>query len=114
MTTEYPEHDKLQGIQAKSQAIGEFLEWLQSGEADSDGFERPIFLAHYRLTTEVWSKTEGRYIELPQNEWRVSNRITPVTQNNRRLIAQFFGIDEAKLENEKRAMLTALRKENQS
>lgn len=26
---EYPEHDKLQLIADKSQAIGEFLEWLQ-------------------------------------------------------------------------------------
>ena len=45
MTTEYPEHIKLHAVRDKSQAIGEFLEWLNSKgvvlcrqEEKGDGF----------------------------------------------------------------------------
>jgi hypothetical protein len=45
MTIEYPEHIKLHAVRDKSQAIGEFLEWLNSKgivlcckEEKGDGF----------------------------------------------------------------------------
>ena len=78
----YPEHDKLTKIKDQSQAIGEFMDWL----AD-DG----IFLAHYE---------EG--YNFPHHVH------TPITD----LLASFFGIDQKKLEEEKRQMLEGIRQAN--
>lgn len=76
----YPEHVKLKAIQAKSQACGEFLEWLD---------ERGIELG-------CWA--EGRF--------------DPYSYRKTSLLAEFFGIDERKIEEEKRAMLDEMRRMN--
>ena len=85
----YPEHAKLKKAQDKSQAIGEFLDWLSN--------ERPkgnIFLCERHPTHEVGDL------------WM------PFNQGSERLLAEYFGIDEAKLEAEKRKILDAQRKAN--
>lgn len=38
----YPEHEKLRAISDKSQAIGEFLEWLETGGLDSPKAQPPL------------------------------------------------------------------------
>lgn len=82
--TEYPEHEKLSKVSQKSQACGEFLDWLyQQGYhlcSISDGYE-------------------DTYVPTPK----------PV----RRLLAEYFEIDEEKIETEKRAMMAELRKLNE-
>lgn len=76
----YPEHEKLKLVADKSQAIGEFLEWAEG---------RGIVLASWcREDSELLHPFPGRKIGL---------------------LAEFFEIDEAGLEQEKRAMLQALR-----
>lgn len=75
MKTEYPEHEKLKAISAKSQACGEFLDWL---------------------SMKGWtlhSAKRGRFF------------------NVSRELAEFFRIDERKLEVEKQQMLEQLRRD---
>ena len=82
---DYPEHDKLRAISGKSQAIGEFLDWL--------GAEKHWFLAEW----DGIKRADG-----DERAWPASYSIT-------KLLAEFFEIDLDKIEAEKRAMLEALR-----
>lgn len=77
--SDYPEHEKLKAVKDRSQACGEFLEWLAQQE---------YWLAEY----------DDDYIDL--HPIRI-----PIT----RLLARFFEIDEEKLEAEKLQMLEAIR-----
>lgn len=77
---EYPEHKKLHTVSDKSQAAGEFLDWLITEQ----GFE----LCRY----------EEKY-----------NRSIPQNVNIRDLLAKFYEIDQNKIENEKQAMLEKCR-----
>ena len=79
----YPEHDKLAKIRDKSQAIGEFLEWLQ---------EKGIHL--------------GRYVD------DYSTHMDTLDSQTNDLLAEYFEIDLNVLEDEKRAMLDAQRAAN--
>lgn len=81
----YPEHDKLSAIADQSQAIGEFMEWLKDGARPQ---QPRLFLAHY---------VEGEECPVPLH--------TPTED----LLAEYFEIDQSKLEQEKRAMLDSLR-----
>ena len=73
-----PECDKMRAVKEKSQAIGEFLEWLHS--------EKDITLC----------RLEGNY------DYRIINISTE------KLLAEFFDIDLNKVEEEKRAILNLL------
>jgi hypothetical protein len=104
--TEYPECEKMLSVQEKSQAIGEFLEWLQSGEADNTKFKRVIFLGARRIVSE---HNDGKPME-DEDDWYVSDHfVDPIHYNIEELLAKFFGIDLAKVEEEKRAMLEEAR-----
>jgi hypothetical protein len=82
MKVEMPEHEKLAKIQRESQVCGEFMDWLFS--------EKGIVLAKYDdETRRLW----------PSGAVVVD------------LLAEFFGIDQAKIEDEKRALLAAIRRE---
>ncbi len=72
MTT-YPEHEKLMRVSEKSQAVGEFLEWLRN--------EKQVLLMKYNDHLEDYF-------------------MYPMGIND--LLAQFFNIDQNKLEEEKR------------
>lgn len=76
---DYPEHDKLHQVKDETQAAGEFIEWLGS---------RGIFLACY-----------------PEGHNFPRSVETPITT----LLAEWTGIDQNKLEAEKRQMLEAIR-----
>ena len=75
----FPEHEKLKAISDKSQAIGEFVDWL--GEAKG--------LALCELDEH------GRYF---------SSRVSI-----RALLAEYFDIDERRLEAEKMVMLDEMK-----
>lgn len=77
----YPECKRMQAVTDRSQAIGEFLDWLYD--------ERGIVLAER-------DRREGRLWALPGRPW---------TQ----LLAQYFDIDLERVDDEKRHMLEALR-----
>lgn len=89
---EYPEHEKLAKVHDKSQAIGEFLEWL----ADERDFVLAVRHQHTEDCIEDCGARRGELIPLA----------IPV----HKLLAEFFDIDEDKLDDEKRAMLEELRR----
>jgi hypothetical protein len=83
---DYPEHAKLAKVSDKSQAIGEFLEWLTTEQG---------------YTLAKWSDTE--YAE---------GRLYSTHESTNVLLAQFFDIDLTVLEAEKRAILAHQRELN--
>lgn len=91
----YPEHDKLRAVKDRSQIIGDFLSWLQE--------EQSVVLA----------KTHRHNANCVEEGDRVcgveSNQLVPEFRSIPKWLAQYFDIDEAKLEEEKRAMLDELR-----
>lgn len=75
-----PECDKMKAVKPKSQAIGEFLEWL----ADEKGYA-------------ICENTRGA-----REDW------VPIRFNIEEILAEFFEIDLEKVEKERRAILAAL------
>jgi len=75
-----PELNRMHAVHDKSQAIGEFLEWLTG--------ERGLVLAEWR---------EGRAVP------------RPARAQTQELIAEYFEIDLTKVERERRAILKSLR-----
>jgi len=81
MKTTYHEHEKLAKVKDRSQACGEFLDWLTS--------EGGFVLCKY---------VKDRAFPVPAG--------VSFTE----LLARFFKIDQKKLEDEKRAMLAELQR----
>jgi len=81
LKAEYPEHEKLQAVKDKSQAIGEFLEWLGHRH-------RRVWLCDYSSRYDAWF---------------------PLVASKEELLAEYFQIGLKALEKEKQAMLRALR-----
>lgn len=79
----WPEHEKLGKVSARSQAIGEFLEWL--------GHEHVIC---------TWGSVDDMF---DREGYR------PTRKSIEELLAEFFEIDLAVIETEKRAMLAQIR-----
>lgn len=80
------EHDKLLLVRDKSQAIGEFIEWLRH--------EKLIVLA--RWEKETYIGTDGK------DRTRAQESLRSVYLDIERTLAEFFSIDLEKLEEEKR------------
>lgn len=85
----YPEHEKLAQISDKSQAIGEFMDWLN----ETKGFQ----LGEWGTCLDEFCQEDSLH---------------PVTPTTVDLLAEHFGIDQNKLEDEKQAMLEAQREMN--
>jgi hypothetical protein len=118
MTAAYPEHEKLSAVKDESQKLGEFLEWLKG---------------RYVLA-QVHSHDEGCLCDDPFHEdadVRPGERCPCCGGSHRSLLcgytegdlmmastpirgvlADYFEIDLKKIEDEKRAMLAALRGEH--
>lgn len=123
-----PEHRKLQAVKKESQTVGEFLDWLME--------EKKLELAFYHKhgpACDGWNEEEQkidrvyvydcakkhqhdavfceRHVEsgcdMPQ-ETLIAARADKV-----KLLAEFFSIDQAKLEKEKDLMLDFIRKNNE-
>lgn len=96
MSTKYPEHEKLRAVAPQSQIVGTFLDWLR----DEKGISLAVKHEHNESCLEErrWNRcghSAGDYL--------------PAFASTRNLLAEFFEIDEEKIENEKRAMLAELR-----
>lgn len=90
MTTQYPEHAKLLAVQDRSQAIGDFLDWATMQDV--------VF---------------GREVE-DDSGFGASHWIAPVRKADLdKLLARFFGIDQAKLQAEKDDMYRYTRERTQ-
>lgn len=99
MSTEgkYPEHEKLSKVKEQSQKCGEFLDWLH---------ERYVLGQHHKHVAECYEDDDGEDV----NICAMSTSILYVASaNTTKLLAEFFEIDEKKLEEEKLAMLAKLR-----
>jgi len=121
-----PEHDKLAAIKHQSQAIGEFLDWLS---------ERNVRLADYREAKWICDECgvldledvnhpragvryDGLHTDGPLYVHRMCGKpaehvpqgLYMYGKTTVDLLAEFFDIDQNKLEAEKRAMLDQLRK----
>lgn len=81
MIPETPEHDKMRAISEESHKIGEFLGWLD---------ERGLFLCQFRESIEEF---------------------IPIGTPYEKLLADYFGINLDNIEEEKVAMLVAVRGE---
>ena len=132
-TVQYPEHERLSKVKDRSQAIGEFLEWLQ---------EQRVTLCSWRAAghnaappwlvidppaadqisaylgdlgvSRIWiprGEGHGHYQWLRRNPEYESwgEGYVPVREGVDRLLARYFQINLGLLEDEKRAMLEALR-----
>lgn len=88
--TDYPEHEKLRPNQGKSQTIGEFLDWL----LNERGVQILKLLPKPEDTTD-WG-------------WGIHHYGPVGTIQD--LLAEYFDIDQEKLEAEKRAMLAEFSK----
>lgn len=87
--SDYPEHEKLHKISDQSQAIGEFLDWLED--------EKNVYLGYTHIIDTPWSDEE---------------RFDLWHYNTQKLLAEFFDIDYDKLQAEKDIMLEVQRRLN--
>jgi hypothetical protein len=85
--SDYPEHDKLRAVVDQSQAIGEFLEEFLPSKGIQLCSRMPV----------------------DDDSDELSLHFYPIHESTRRLLAEFFGIDDDALEREKRTMLAVLR-----
>ena len=88
----YPEHEKLKSVQEKSQAIGEFMEWLRYTK---------------KYTIAKWYKSQW-----DADDEEETDRLMPEFPSIEKLLAEYYGIDLNKIEEEKRAMLDEIRRHN--
>lgn len=111
----YPEAAKVGDIMDKTQAIGAFLEWL-FGEA---GYTLCLWhdKAYFNMEGEKISQEQAHALRSPDP---LDDKYTyepaghyPAHKGTEALLADFFGIDLGKYEEEKRAMLADLREEEE-
>ncbi len=84
----YCQHEKLKKVQDESQSIGDFLSWLND-------HKKIVLGSYYR---------DGDCLNTDLEELR------PIMKKHETLLAEYFGIDLDKLEEEKRAILKSIRK----
>jgi hypothetical protein len=89
----YPEHDKLAAVKDDTQAAGTFVEWLGT---------QGVFLAKTYMFDADDCVTEDE-------AEKCYERTFPVTKSLVTLLAEWTGVDQDRLEAEKRAMLAAIR-----
>lgn len=78
-----PELDRIRAVQEQSQTIGEFLDWMLN--------ERGLWIAEMRELLTI-------------------DRLYPFTGSITSLLAEYFGIDEYRAEQERHALLEELSK----
>lgn len=107
----YPEHDKLTAVSEKSQAVGEFLEWLQNQHVrlmvwKEDVEERcpRIFCDDGQVFGKECKTCHGSGYSRTGKAW-VDFSPLGITER----LAIYFNVDLNKIEQEKRAMLDAIR-----
>lgn len=103
-----PELDKIKLVKERSQAIGEFLDWL--------GGEKGVILAKSHTHGPAcagWDEGRGRFNprgDGPYCELGPDGRLWPYRKQTEDLLAEFFDIDLKKVEKERRALLAAIKK----
>ena len=104
-----PELDKMLGVNRQSQAIGEFLDWLGTKGITLMTYQE-IFEDREQLDALGYNKIDQSTGEVLMNlNVCVFKGHTPVGASIEKLLAQHFEIDLDKCEEERRAILDALR-----
>ena len=111
---EYPEHAKLKLVKDKSQAIGEFLDWISG--------EKGWHLAYYHTHSDACDEPHKHQSFCGQTvngdmRCRETDRVCDMGDQTlysahygvQKLLGEFFEIDLKKLEAEKEAMLDEIR-----
>lgn len=93
---DYPEHERMHKIKDKSQAIGEFLEWL-------GGQHMAVCQRHEH------SHDNGCYEKGKLECGLYDDTYYPIFESIEKILARHFDIDLDKIEAEKQAMLASLR-----
>lgn len=88
-----PEHDKIKALDGHNQTVGEFLDWLRD--------EKGYHICEYMERRE----------ESEADEWLPEGYYT-INTSTERLLAEYFNIDLAVIEQEKRDMLEEMRAAN--
>lgn len=96
MTAQYPEHEKLQAIIASGarDTVQRFLDWLCEEFTPRGSSARGAWVATWR--------------EDPTDPWK-PDYLSPVLESREQLLGLFFDIDPFVIDQEKRAMLAAIR-----
>lgn len=104
--SECPEHEKLAQVKDQCRAIGEFIEWL--------GREGRIELCEWREVEEDDPAMEALLLLAGKEvRPRVTTKLMSISKGIDDLLADYFGIDNRKLEQEKLTMLARLRSSDQ-
>lgn len=98
---ETPELDKMLSVKDKSQLIGEFLDWVQTGK----DFRLCAIHRHNEDCYGEYGKAWGTQCEMSDKHFY------PVYENIESVLAEFFGVDLKKAEEEKRNILKSLKHE---
>lgn len=99
--SEYPEHDKLHAIHERSQAIGEFLEWLNS--------EGVFLCREHEHTSDCYAEGDDIWDDIWITcDYRSGEMVSDCVSIEKRLAA-YFDIDLKKIAEEKDQMLDAIR-----
>jgi hypothetical protein len=121
MTT--PTLDQMQAVKVQSQAIGEFIEWLQSEKGWELAYRHKHTDDCFSHGTEAVpipdygrSYKIGEYRKKYADEKWLScgcgaGQFMPAAYTIEKLLAEFFQIDLQKADNEKRALLEELHKQ---
>ncbi len=102
------ELDKMALAKEKSQTVGEFLDWLigtKGWTLASEHIHGP--------KCEGWDEHRGRFNPRGMTDYckmGPDGRLWPASFTTENLLAEFFGIDLNKVEQERRSILAALRK----
>ena len=114
MTTKTPTLDKLAKIRDKSQAIGEFLDWLACEKESTicrhmTKEEREEIVDE--LSEEFGDKTTDRFVRiLAYLSPEAQQDFVPLRGGINSLLAEYFEIDQKQAENERRQLLEDLRR----
>ena len=103
-----PESDKLIAIAPKSQAIGEFIEWLRG----TKGIEFAT-RHHHGDKCEGWDQERCRYNPSSIEYCPVQDGgLMPESFTIEKIVAEFFEIDMMKVERERAALLDSIRSQS--
>lgn len=117
-TVQYPEHEKLSAIKDKSQAIGEFIEWLQNDKGVTFMINQPKQRVYLEEEFEKTIRSMGE--DSPQaralllnnfDKWEWQGGYTRLRKSITDLLEEYFDIDGKKIESEKRMMLDSMKKQ---
>lgn len=120
--SQYPEHEKQSKVKDDAQSVGEFLDFglTKMGltlcafrEAGDNGRPEYVWLDHVDPERRKAEATFQDYLsgraEGNENYETWGDEYTPAHKSIEQILAEYFDIDLAKIEAEKRAMLEALR-----